>query len=324
MAKIIYDSGIGDFLESIAGEMIVYAPVYFDRQHPDQVAFKEWHPKSRLALNYPVTIMPPKEFLMPNGEVLFGYDGELLSQPKPDKQVIFGLSVEDLEGVTRLDKIMSAPVNDEPYARRREGTFIIGLDRYSPPAGLNYDLYLEEFEPGVFSATARTRQGKKWLTGKHFKTQTVQNIRTGKRNDPVLTDPRLGKAIKESADHPIWDELTEQCFGCGICSYVCPLCYCFDTQDGTDFGNDGCTERCRNWDSCFSANFAATSNHNFRPELKDRIYNWYYHKFYRLPREQGISGCVDCSRCVVYCPAKINFRRVLARVLDDYKKRPAK
>jgi len=54
---------------------------------------------------------------------------------------------------------------------------------------------------------------------------------------------------------------------------------------------------------------------NFRPELTQRIYNWYYHKFVRMPKEYGKFGCVGCSRCIAYCPARINYLEVLEDVV---------
>jgi sulfhydrogenase subunit beta (sulfur reductase) len=324
MAKIIYDSGISDFLDEISQESIVYAPVFVSKNHPDQINFQIWDGSSKLALNYPATILPPKALLMPNGEVIFNFSDGKATPTKVDLKTIFGLSLEDLDGIHRLGEIMKKPVSDQPYATNRGETFLIGLDKYSPPINLDFDLYFQEFEPGVFSVTAKTKQGKKWLMTKHFKNHQANIPRVTKKPDPLLSDPLLPRAIKDSASHPVWNELTEICFGCGICSYVCPLCYCFEVEDKIEFGDAGCGERCRNWDSCMLKNFANTTNHNFRPELHDRIYNWYYHKFYRLPQESGFSGCVDCNRCTIYCPAKINFRRVLTRVLTDYKKRPKK
>jgi ferredoxin len=66
--------------------------------------------------------------------------------------------------------------------------------------------------------------------------------------------------------------------------------------------------------------FAKVTFHNFRPETKDRIYNWYYHKFVRMPREYGFPGCIDCGRCITFCPANINYREVLKELIDDSKK----
>jgi sulfhydrogenase subunit beta (sulfur reductase) len=324
MAKIIYGSQIEDFLAEIAETADVVVPVDKGRSHVSQYSFQKWTPGDVLELNYPVTILPPKEFILPHKEVLFSFDGQSAVEPKPEKQVIFGLSVEDLEGIEKLTEIMKKPISDEPYKNRRANTFLIGLDKYSPPAHLDFDLYLQEVESGVFAGTAKTKLGKKWLTSKSFKNHELKIPSVLHKEDSLLTDPDLPKAIKDSKDHPIWKELTETCFGCGICSYVCPLCYCTETEDKIEFGDSECGERCRNWDSCMLQNFSATTNHNFRPELSDRIYNWYFHKFYRMSKEYGFVGCVDCNRCVIYCPAKINYRRVLSRILTDYKKRPKK
>lgn len=324
MAKIIYDSQMADFLAEISSGLDIYVPTPKKNHHLGQYYFAKWAPGTPLELNYPVTILPPKEFLLPSGEVLFSFEKDRVTLPKPGKQVLFGLSYEDLDGVSKLDAVMNSPIIDVAYNNRREQTFIIGLDKYSPKGELEFDLYLQEFEPGVYAATAKTKQGQKWLSSKIFKSHNMKIANITHANDPILSDPELPKAIKESREHPVWQELSEVCFGCGICSYVCPLCYCFETEDKIEFGDTSCGERCRNWDSCMLKNFTAITNHNFRSELPDRIYNWYFHKFYRMPREYGFVGCVDCNRCTIYCPAKINYHRVLSRVLADYKKRPKK
>lgn len=324
MAKIIYDSGMNDFLADLAREANLYVPTPKKRHHLGQYYFTKWHEGMTVELNYPATILPPKEFLLPSGEVLMTFENGVAKSSKPEPQIIFGLSYEDLEGIDRLDEVMRGPVTDEPYQARRAQTFLVGLDKYSPTQELSFDLYLHEFEPGVYAGTAKTKQGRKWLASKHFKNHDIKITNTVHKDDPVLSDPDLPKAIKASREHPIWAELSEICFGCGICSYVCPLCYCYETEDKVEFGNLECGERCRNWDSCMLNNFTAITNHNFRPELADRIYNWYFHKFYRMPREYGFNGCVDCNRCAIYCPAKINYHRVLSQILTDYKKRPKK
>lgn len=324
MAKIIYDSQLVDLLSDLSREAAVMAPVSFDRNYPDEIRFEVWSPHSRLKLNYAVTVLPPTAFLMPSRETLFRFEGAAVNQAEVMPQILFGLSLEDLEGISRLDKVMRSPVIDEPYQKRREDTRLIGLDKYTAPANLEFDLYFQEIEPGVYGVTAKTKWGKRWLATKHFRTHQISAPRTTRKTDPLLADPDLPQAIKHSREHPVWQELTDICFGCGICSYVCPLCYCADTHDEMNFGEAGCGERCRSWDSCMLKSFADTTHHNFRPELKDRIYNWYYHKFYRMPREYHFSGCADCNRCTVYCPANINYRLVLSRILADYKKRPQK
>jgi predicted aldo/keto reductase-like oxidoreductase len=108
--------------------------------------------------------------------------------------------------------------------------------------------------------------------------------------------------------------------GCGICTYVCPLCYCFSNEDEKSFDGEKC-QRCRKWDSCILPDFALIAGgKNFRATLKQRYYNWYYHKFVRAYQEFGRSHCVACGRCQSYCPAQIDIYQVLSRIVIDYKK----
>jgi len=325
MAKIIYDSQINDFLDHLVEVGPVYVPTEADlHSFSSQFTFKEYQKGDNLALNYPVTVLSPKEFLLPAKDILFSFNEFGLVAPKKTPQTIFGLSLEDLEAVSRLGKIFSEPIYDQPFMERFEKTMIVAVDKYSPPVDINYDLYLQEIESGVYLASAATKKGRTALSGDLFSDHQRQAPKTKTKKDPILFDPLLSTAVKNSKNHPVWEELTKTCFGCGICSYVCPLCYCFDMTDELDFGTKQVGIRCRNWDSCMLKSFAGTATGNFRPDLKDRIYNWYFHKFVRMPREYGFSGCVDCSRCVIYCPAKINYRKVLRVVLEDYKKKVKK
>ena len=136
----------------------------------------------------------------------------------------------------------------------------------------------------------------------------------------ILIDSELlAEAVEWSHSHKIWDELAEKCLGCGICTYVCPLCYCFSLEDRVGLDNK-CT-RCRKWDACTLPNFSKIAGgFSFRKTLKERYYNWFYHKFVRAYREYGKSQCVGCERCKLQCPAKIDIQEVLKIILEDYGK----
>lgn len=325
MAKIIYDTQINDLVESLSERYLVYVPAENDlRSFYSQFKFKPYQKGDKLALRYPVTILPPTEFLLPAKEVLLSFSGNKVTPAKSGGQVIFGLSLEDLEGLRRLKKVFEEPIQDEAFIKKFEKTILIAIDKYSAPDDIPYDIYLQEIEEGVFSVLAGTKKGKEILDKNHFKDHKKPAPKVLPTKDKLLSDPLLATALKKSKNHPIWSELSEICFGCGICSYVCPLCFCYDTYDELEFGEDGAGSRCRSWDSCMLKGFADTTFHNFRPELRNRIYNWYFHKFVRMPKEYGFSGCVDCNRCVIYCPAKINYRRTLQVILDDYKKKVKK
>ncbi len=136
----------------------------------------------------------------------------------------------------------------------------------------------------------------------------------------ILLDPEvLSDAVEWSHNHKIWDELGEKCLGCGICTYVCPLCYCFSMEDKV--GLDDKCSRCRKWDACTLPNFAKIAGgFSFRKTLRERYYNWFYHKFVRAYNESGKSLCVGCERCKNQCPAKIDILEVLKTILEDYGK----
>jgi sulfhydrogenase subunit beta (sulfur reductase) len=325
MAKIIYDTQMLDLVESLHKDHLVYVPVENDmRSFSSQFKFKPYEKGDKLTLRYPVTILPPTDLFLPAKDPLFSFLNDKISAPKDRDQVIFGLSLEDLEGIRRLYTIFKEPIEESTMTRRMEKTLLIAIDKFSAPADIPFDIYLQEIEEGVFMALAGSKRGKAILDKSHFKDHKIMPPKVLPARDRILSDPLLPIAIKKSKNHPIWEELSKICFGCGICSYVCPLCYCYETSDDLEFGEEEAGSRCRTWDSCMLKSFADTTHHNFRPELKNRIYNWYFHKFVRMPKEYGFTGCIDCNRCVIYCPSKINYRRTLQVVLDDYKKKVGK
>ncbi|MDD3678762.1 MAG: 4Fe-4S dicluster domain-containing protein, partial [Patescibacteria group bacterium] len=269
MAKIIYDTQIGDFLDHLAEEYAVFLPTENNpRSFSAQFKFGRYQKGTKPILNYPLTVLPPKEFIFPAEDVLFKYQKEQIIEAKPQKQIIFGLSYDDLEGIEKLRKVFEVPVRDKPIVDKLENTILIAIDRYSPPGSISFDLYLQEIEKGVFVAFVGSKKGKTLLGKGKFKDHKIQVPTIIFKKDPLLSDPNLSMALKKSKDHPIWSELSKKCFGCGICSYVCPLCYCYDVKDKPEFGAESCGVRCRTWDSCLLKNFAETSNHNFRTELK--------------------------------------------------------
>lgn len=321
MAQVIYYKDLPALAEFLAKKHLVMAPIK-KMHHPtyDSVSFKEYQAGDLLALPYGTSILPPKEYVLPPKETLFHFIGEELKTPELNPTVLFGISCEDLEGLNKLDILMEHPVLDEPYQNRRKKIIIVGLDHFTPPKS-GYDLYLMWLDSEKLAGFALTKTGKEILASKLFKNQAIKIPKTNRAKDQLLNHPKLGLAVKNSKNHPVWDRLAKECFGCGICSYVCPLCYCFEVTDETPTLGKNQGSRCRSWDSCLLKEFAQTSGHNFRPELKDRIYNWYFHKFVRMPKEHGFNGCVGCNRCSIYCPAKINFRLVLKEILDDYLKK---
>jgi ferredoxin len=108
---------------------------------------------------------------------------------------------------------------------------------------------------------------------------------------------------------PFWEDVSFSCINCGICTYVCPTCWCFDIQDE----NRGTTGvRMRNWDSCMYPLFTHHgSGHNPRNTKMSRIRQRFMHKLKYFPDQYdaGIQ-CVGCGRCIRFCPVNIDIRSV--------------
>lgn len=324
MTKTITKKELEELARKLNSKFRVIAPYEdVEKTGPNRFSFRELADSNAIHFNYPVTILPPKRYLLPPKDILFRFNDEKTSPEEPEKTMIFGLTFEDLEGISYLDRIFSEPYEDEVYENRRKKTLLVAVDQFSPPGHIAFDIYLQEVGKEKYAAFAGSKEGSRILKNPLFKNQDIKVPEKERKTDPLITDPMLPRAIDKSKNHPVWEELSEICFGCGICSYACPLCYCFETEDVIEIGTEK-GMRCRNWSSCFSLDFAKTNAKNFREERKDRIYNWYFHKFVRMPREHNFPGCVNCNRCIVYCPAKINFRKVLTRVLTDYKKKGGK
>jgi ferredoxin len=251
--------------------------------------------------------LPFKKYFFPATE-------EIFPVPKPPKKfVIFGLDPIDLEAITQLDEIMSKPKEDFYYWQRRKQALVIGIEKDMKKLAKDYKEFFKEQEEapvGNFVSLKTDNKGNLTETKVSDWSQSMRQI--------LVDSELLANAVEWSKTHKIWGEITEKCLGCGICAYVCPLCYCFSLEDRISL-DDKCS-RCRKWDACVLPGFAKISGgHSFRPTIKERYYNWFYHKFVRAYREYGKSQCVGCGRCKNQCPAGINILEILTVILQDYR-----
>lgn len=310
--------------ESLIKKYDVYGPVNtHDEAVFSKFRFKLLEPNDKVELHYGVTTIPPTKYLFPaRQDILYFKNNKEVSKDIENQKprILFGLNLADLEGIDRLDKEFSGPVRDDIYTKNRENTYLVSIDHFDPEPETSYDLHFRK-KDDRYEVTAGSAFGREIVVGNPL-------FRETKAQSPKIFEPKkspihnldLYKIIEKAKDDPIWDKLAKTCFGCGVCTYVCPVCYCFETEDKVKVEGltkcEGCRER--RWDSCMLPDFASISSHDFRPELKDRIYNWYHHKFVRTPKEHGFVGCIDCGRCIVYCPARINFHETLAYLIKKY------
>lgn len=117
-------------------------------------------------------------------------------------------------------------------------------------------------------------------------------------------------------DLSVWEETAQRCLNCGVCTYLCPTCTCFDVLE--DEGDQGGRQfRC--WDSCMFGLFTQhASGHNPRPGRPERIRQRFMHKLRYFPdRHEGLAGCVGCGRCVMACPVNIDIREIAVAMAES-------
>jgi sulfhydrogenase subunit beta (sulfur reductase) len=276
--------------------------------------------------------LPPKQYFFPPEEETFfqSKKGAKIESPKAtEKFVVFGLSREDLEALAYLDEIMSKGEEDPFYFQRRKNAIVIGVVEGDCHLVAGGDILFEEAEGDKYLVCLQTAKGKKLAkeNGEFFDENGDKAVPLIKEKPETWEEPMqkllldgelLAEAVEWSHGNKIWDELEEKCLGCGICTYVCPICHCFSNEDKVEL--TGKCSRCRKWDACTLPRFSKIGGgFNFRPKLKDRYYNWFYHKFVRAYAEYGKPQCVGCGRCQKYCPASIDIQEVLRRIVDEYK-----
>ncbi len=317
MIYTISEDGVRHLARRLGEKYDVYGPV---NTHDDAVfskfQFKKIEPSDKIELHYPLTNLPPTKYFFRARETVLEFKGskETGSDDKKTKSVIFGLSLFDLKAMNKLDKVFGEPIQDELFKKNRDNAYLISISEdYDPKPELGYDLHFRKSGENSYLVWVGSKNGQKIVDANSSLFTKTKNVKKKYKPSKKHSHSDRAKIIARAKNDPIWDKLAETCFGCGICSYVCPMCYCFETQDVVKVEGitkcEGCRER--HWDSCMNADFAAISSHDFRDKLRDRIYNWYHHKFVRMPEEYGFSGCVGCKRCITYCPAKINFRETL-------------
>jgi sulfhydrogenase subunit beta (sulfur reductase) len=115
----------------------------------------------------------------------------------------------------------------------------------------------------------------------------------------------IARILDNIYENNYWNDIAMKCLGCGICTFLCPTCHCFDIQDET-LGCKGA--RVRVWDSCMYREYTLqASGYNPRPGKMNRIRNRVFHKFNYFSKNHKIFGCVGCGRCITECPVNIDI-----------------
>lgn len=255
-----------------------------------------------------------KKFLLPNHFEI---------EKENPKMAFIGLPLCDIAALN----IFIKQFKSSGLIPRRDDIFIIGgecqpddncfCDQFNFNGLLDYDLFITKHNNGFIIKTNswRAEQLIKIIGLKRIN-QTV-NLKSKIKSEKIDLELTKKNISNKKMTFDYWQKIANNCFGCGACSAVCPLCFCFDQDFETDL--DGECHRCLNWTSCFSPDFSQIQNRfDFRPDNSDRIYNWYHHKFVRGPKELGYALCVGCGRCITACPAHLNIKNIISSMNHKY------
>ena len=286
-------------------------------------------------------IEPAKAFFFPpRACVSAGAGGE----PPADngKPVcLVGLKACDLRGLEVLDRVfLDSPTREPLYAEARKRGLIIASDCTSaigtcfctalgdsPYPHSGFDLNLSPLDAG-YVAEIGSEKGER-LVSEHAEWFTpatdgdvaareAQRMRVEQEvreaADGIPHPAELANTVVNAYEAPFWQEFAETCVECGACNFVCPTCHCFLLHDAP--GN-GSSVRNRSWDACLLQDFArCAGGGNPRPKLWMRLRNRFEKKFDFFPKTTGLTACTGCGRCIAACPAQIDIRAVLRKLVD--------
>ncbi|MDO8736524.1 MAG: 4Fe-4S dicluster domain-containing protein [Thermoleophilia bacterium] len=295
--------------------------------------FEEFSPDCKPVTGLPQerTLLPVKKVFLPPSEPLFEFSrGGIEAPPTPENTVVFGLHVCELSADRLLAANMAHDRPDFPYMARRSQSLMIGVscrrtsgcfcektghDHLAPG---EYDLFLHLDDPEHPRLAVGSDAGRELAANAPFPVEDPG----GDVIAPAAAAPErwpleaLPEKMHDSFGAVMWDELATRCLGCGNCTIVCPLCYCFYTRDETEL-DPANGRRLRLWDSCQLLAFARVAGgHNFREARSERIWYRFSHKFMRTWDTFGAAGCSGCGACFHFCPVGIGPRQVIAGVLQ--------
>lgn len=328
------------WLERLADKYAVYAP------GADGIAFAptaDGAAALAAAGNAGNTRRPPKELFLPASQVLLRFhqteqgvelDDAAPESPPAERRLLVGVRPCDAAALTLLDTVFSPAYGgyDDPcYRSARAEVPIVSLlcaeplegcfcgdapavDLASPAA----DVALADLGDRYF-AEAKSETGEELIAaGGNLFTAATDADRAARdaaaaalreRTTEGLPLAEMREKLRGLHESPLWRELSRKCLRCGVCSFLCPTCHCFDLQDEA-FGARGYRYRC--WDTCQFTDFTLmTSGENPRRDPAERLKQRICHKLEYLPDRTQAVYCVGCGRCVRLCPVGMDIRETI-------------
>jgi ferredoxin len=314
--------------------------IFAPQRKDNAIVFDVMENVNQVVLHYSNSAKPPKEVFFPQTQTLFEYEKGAepkITEPEREqnKVMLWGVRPCDARSFLILDKLFYWDYEDDLYKNMRDSTVIIGLACTNPHqncfctsvGGTPYskeglDVLLTDLGDRYY-VEVLTEKGEetirkpKELFSKATEEDRMQRDKIQSEAEEKVTRnvkvEGVAEKLGELFESDYWDKKSATCIGCGICTYLCPTCHCFDITD-EDRGSRG--RRIRTWDTCMVPEYTAhASGYNPRPGKKNRLRNRVYHKFRYFPQRFDEIACVGCGRCISKCPVGID----IVDVLEDVK-----
>ena len=301
------------------------------QQRNDRFVFDDLATADALRLDYDVTILSPRKYILPQKEPLLQFAAGESYTPVHEgaPMVLLGVHPYDMASINQMDQLFSQDEYDSHYMNRRQHITVIACDVVTPSENVfaasmgtatvekGYDMLVTDIGD-AYVVQAATDKGKALTNlmpqarpaseADLDKRRAVQEQNQQKLNQHVLEckPSYLPKLLEKNYEHPVWEEKARLCYSCGSCNQVCPTCYCFDVQDEVNWDLKSGT-RYRAWDGCLLEDFATVAgDHNFRKNRSDRFRHRLYRKGKYVPGKiDGQIACVGCGRCITACTSNI-------------------
>jgi len=274
-----------------------------------------------------------KSFYFPQTELMFTFENnEVTDNTNIPGYVIFGARPCDMEALRVMNVVYSSGKYSDPFFKRRlNANFLIGVGCINTKPGcfcseMNINKEFSDFcdimlvpKNDGYIITHTSAKGMSALKSYSNTLEINHDIDSNPANCKDLTKNKLmlniTKHDNEYFDVIDWEKTVDTCRGCGICTYICPTCYCFDFKDVTKHGK---AERYKCWDSCMYPKFTLhASGHNPRAKRFERYRQRVLHKYKYVPENfEGHVACTGCGRCLRSCPAGVNIKDIVKQVTD--------
>ncbi len=333
-------------LERLSRKISVWAPVSqgADRMGVDFRPFSQ----GMVPVMDRQSIVAPKEVIFPQAQTLMTFEYvkspddpakvqvKLEEPPEGDPVMVFGARPCDVRGFFTFDRVFAqGPYVDNYYTQQRQKTlFAVLVCRDGddacfcssvgggPADNEGADLWITPVEDGWVVEELNERGaeylpllGESVTEAQEAAAFEVQRETAGERVGTLDPEGAVQGHKDRFDDREYWKSMVARCLGCGICTYVCPTCYCFTITDEMRRLKG---ERMRSWDSCMFAGYTLeASGHNPRPSKFERYRNRVGHKFSYFPEKyDGMIACCGCGRCIRSCPVSIDIRKVVENLKE--------